>query len=110
MEKQVFRGVETFWEIIDGQYYCHITINKPFFYKGSQYYSLSDKLIEACVTRNATIIAKVAGQEFRLHPTKKTFREKKKAGMIEFVKSKFPNYPDWYRVMYPYENSQTKLL
>jgi hypothetical protein len=110
MEKLIFRGQETFWEIRNGEWFCYITINKPFFLKGKEYFSISDKLTEACVKRNANLIAKVNNREFKLHPTKKTFKEKKKLGLIENVKSKFENYPDWHRLLYEYDNPQNKLL
>jgi hypothetical protein len=102
MDILILRGQQTFWEIKNGEWFCHITINKPFLYKNDWYFSISDKLLDACVKRNANLIAKVDGKEFKLRPTKKTFKEKKKEGMIEEIPTKFEGAPNWFRILYKF--------
>lgn len=106
-----FRGQIVEEQIRNGEIYLFINIQKPFFYKGGQWYSLSDKLIDYAVQRNATIKANVGGNEFTTRPTKKGLREKKKRGEVEEVKSKFVGMQSWYRWLYKFENkSNLKLL
>jgi len=100
----ILRGQKTYWDIENGRWVCRIKIHHPFYYKGSQCYSLSDQIVNKAIERNATVEATVEGKLYKIAPTKKGLKQKKKEGMIETVPTKFSGMKDWFRVWYKIEN------
>lgn len=100
MEEIILRGQKSFWDIKDGRYHCHITIARPFLFKGDWYFSLSDKLVDLCIFRKAIIHATVDGKEHEFFITKKGLKEKKKKGEFMEMKTQFENAPNWYLLLF----------